>query len=278
MPDNAFITQPPADVAGWAALFDPAALPVLATTLAEVDDLRLNEDAVDARWIASAVGGDPLMVLKLLTHVARQRRGDDDRSDPETATEALVMLGIGPFFREFQALQSVQTQIDGQALDGFEAVLRRAHRAARFAVAFAAHRMDHDAAVIHEAALLHDFTEMLLWLRAPALAMAIQARQRQQPTLRTAEVQTELLHIDLIDLQQALMRLWRLPPLLVRISDDRHASDGQVRNVVLAMRVARHSARGWDNPALPDDVDEIAELLQLGVEPTLRLLREIDDA
>ena len=38
---------------------------------------------------------------------------------------------------------------------------------------FAAHRMDHDAAVLHEAALLHDFAELLLWVRAPALALEI---------------------------------------------------------------------------------------------------------
>ena len=40
--------------------------------------------------------------------------------------------------------------------------------------------------------------------------------------------------------------------------------------------VARHSVQGWDNPALPDDVEEIGHLLQLGTDPTLRLLREID--
>jgi hypothetical protein len=63
---------------------------------------------------------------------------------------------------------------------------------------------------------------------------------------------------------------------VVRISDDKHADSPQVRNVLLAIRVARHSAQGWDNPALPDDVAEIADLLHLGLEPTLRLLREID--
>jgi hypothetical protein len=51
-----------------------------------------------------------------------------------------------------------------------------------------------------------------------------------------------------------------------------------VRNVLLAIQVARHSAHGWDNPAIPDDLREIADLLQLGAEPTLRMLRELDDA
>jgi hypothetical protein len=50
-----------------------------------------------------------------------------------------------------------------------------------------------------------------------------------------------------------------------------------VRNVQLAIRVARHSALGWDNPALPDDVDEVAALLNLGIEPTLSLLHDLGD-
>jgi hypothetical protein len=41
--------------------------------------------------------------------------------------------------------------------------------------------------------------------------------------------------------------------------------------------VARHSSQGWDNAALPDDVRDIAELLQLSAGATMRLLREIDE-
>ena len=42
------------------------------------------------------------------------------------------------------------------------------------------------------------------------------------------------------------------------------------------MRVARHSAKGWDNAALPDDVADVARLLNLAPDAALRLLREID--
>ena len=72
------------------------------------------------------------------------------------------------------------------------------------------------------------------------------------------------------------MRAWHLPELLVQINDERHAETAQVRNVLLAVRLARHTARGWDNAALSDDVRDIAALLNLGEVPTLHLLREID--
>lgn len=276
----AVVSRAPPDLAGWVALFEPADLPVLAETAAALESLREVEDAVDAHLLADTVGGDPLLTLKLLAHLARLRRGRDG-GDIETVTEALVMLGIPPFFRAFGPQPAAEALLDGQpeALAGFEAVLRRSRRAARFAIGFAVHRMDHDAPLIHEAALLHDSAELLLWLRAPALALQIAARQRDDPALRSAAVQRELLHVELAQLLRALMGAWRLPETLVHLVADpaRCTETPPQRNVRLAVRVARHSAQGWDNPALPDDVAEVAQLLQLAPEPALRLLREIDD-
>ena len=274
----AFITQPPRDLAAWARRFDLAALPVLERTADAIEAMRENQDAVDAHLIAETIDSDPLMTLKVLGHVAKLRSGREG-GNIETATEALVMLGITPFFNTFDRQATVDDVLQDEpaALQGFRAVITRTRRAANFAMAFAVHRMDHDAAVIHEAALLHDFAEMLLWLHAPALALDIQQRQAIDPELRSADAQQAVLGIVLADLQQWLMRQWKLPELLVRITDQRQAEAAQVRNVLLAIRVARHSAAGWDNAALPDDVNEVADLLSLGVAPTWRLLRQIDE-
>jgi HD-like signal output (HDOD) protein len=265
------------DLQAWTAHFLAAPLPVLADTAEELESYRANEDAVDAHRLAEAVSADPLMSLKLLATWASVR-SQRSTGDPETVTAALVMLGISPFFRAFGPQTTVDEHLGGHpgALQGLDEVLRRARRSAAFALAFAVHRMDHDAQVIHAAAQLHDFAEMLLWLHAPALALQIAERQRLDPTLRSAIIQRELLHIELQDLQQALMRAWRLPELLVQISDERQSGSAQVRNVLLAVRLARHTAQGWDNPALPDDVRDIAALLNLGETPTLHLLQDID--
>lgn len=273
-----FITRAPRDVAAWSALFDLQRLPVLESTAAALEEMRVMEDGVDAHMLAEAIVSDPLMTLKLLAHVAHLRRGRDG-GEVETVTQALVMLGIPPFFRAFGPQQTPQAWLAGQpeALAGFEAVLSRSHRAARFAMGFAVHRMDHDAPVIHEAALLHDFAELLLWLHAPALALQIAGLQAADNTLRSAVAQQAVLNTDLAALQHALMLAWRLPSLLVRITDN-HSKEptSQVRNVLLAIAVARHSALGWDNAALPDDVRSVAALLHLSQDAALRLLREID--
>ena len=274
-----FIKQAPAGIAEWAACFDAAELPVLQSTSDAIEDMRVCEDAVDAHVLADVLSNDPLMTLKVLAHVARIRAGREG-TDPETMTAALVMLGIGPFFRDFGPQPTIEDQLADrpEALQGFCSVLDRSHRAARFALAFAVQRMDHDAAVIHQAALLHDFVDLLMWLRAPDLALNVAEQQMTDGSLRTAAVQIKVFKIELPDLQHVLMRQWHLPDLLVDIADDhRGAASAQARTVLLAIRLARHTASDWNNPALVDDVSDIAVLLNMGRQPTLDLLHDIDD-
>jgi len=276
--------RPPHDLAAWTACFRDAPIPVQAATAEELALLARAEAQrgdVDAHQLAEPVGRDPLMALKLMADVARltaTRRAPDSRGGPETVTAALVMMGVGPFFRAFEGTASVETLLAGQpqALERLRRVMRRAHRGANFALGFAVHRMDDDAPVLHLAALLHDFAEMLLWVHAPDLALQIRRAQQADPALRSATVQREVLHTTLPDLQQALMRAWHLPEPLVRIADDRHADHPSAKSVMLAIRVARHTANGWDNAALPDDIRDVARLLNLSEAAAAKVLQDLD--
>lgn len=270
------LTQPLRDLAAWTAYFRDAEIPVLAETAEALEALRLNEDRVDANSIGEMISGDPLMTLKVMAHVAAHR-SSRVVTDTETVTAALVLMGISPFFRAFGPQPTVEERLVDvpEALAGLTDTMRRAHRGANFALGFAVHRMDHDAAVIHAAALLHDFAELLLWCHAPALALRIREAQRADSTLRSSAAQLTVLNVELPDLQQSLMKTWRLPELLIRINDERHADDASVRTVMLAVRLARHTARGWDNAAIPDDVSDIATLLNLSTDATLQLVRGI---
>jgi len=267
----------PPDLGGWVALFRDAEIPVLAETADALELLRANEDAVDANSLGEMIATDPLMTLKVLAYAAAHR-SSRLLTDAETVTAALVLMGITPFFREFGPQATVEDKLAATpyALDGLQRVLRRADRAARFALGFAVHRLDPDAAVIHSAALLHDFAEMLLWIHAPELAHHIRQRQQADRHLRSAAAQKDVLHIELADLEQALMQAWRLPELLRHITNDKRANDPQVQCVKLAVRLARHTADGWDDEAVPDDLSEIAVLLNLSLDATLKLLHEFD--
>lgn len=271
------LQRPLSSLASWAGWFRDAEIPVLATTAEAIEAMRANEDEVDANALGEVIGADPLMTIKVLAHAGAHRHSRLV-TDAETVTAALLMMGIGPFFRAFEPQPTVEQRLADQpaALEGLNRVLHRAERAARFALGFAVHRMDQDTAAIHTAALLHDFVELLLWCHAPTLALALHARQVADPTLRSRDAQRAELGIELSELEHMLMKTWRLPELLVRMTDDRHARDPRVRTVMLALQVARHTTRGWNNAALPDDVAAIAELLNLAPTPTLSLLRDLD--
>ena len=260
----------------WFAHLLGADIPILASTAHELETLRGDQERVDANGLGELIARDPLMTLKVLAHAARSR-SPRVVTDVETVTAALVMMGIPPFFHAFGPQLVIEDALADrpEALAAVHRLLRRARRAANFALAFAAHRMDPDAPVIHAAALLHDFVEMLLWFHAPGLAMKIVAAQRADPSLRSSVAQRQVLNVELSDLQQSLMKAWRLPRLLIRISDDRHAEQADVRMVTLATRLARHTADGWENPAIPDDLDSIADLLNLSAAATLDLVRSI---
>ena len=264
------------DLEAWFSYFRAADIPVLGHTADALEALRLNEDEVDANGLGETIAGDPLMTLKLLAY-ASANRGTRVVTDVETVTSALVMMGISPFFSAFEPQPTVESWLvdDAEALRGLQETVRRAHRGANFALGFAVHRMDHDAAVIHAAALLHDFAEMLMWCHAPALTLQIRDAQRRDSTLRSNAVQRAVLNIELGDLQQALMKAWCLPALLIRVNDDRHAASPEVRTVMLAARLARHTSGGWNNASIPDDIVEIADLLNLSPAAALRLVHEI---
>lgn len=276
-PPSTRLTQPLPDLAAWVAWFRDADIAVMADTADTLEAMREREDDVDANLIGEMIAGDPLMTLKVMAYGATHRSARVV-TQPETVTSTLVMMGISPFFRAFGA-QPVLGDVladHPEALSGLNEVLRRASRAANFALSFAIHRLDPDAAVIHQAALLHDFAEMLLWCHAPDLALAIRNAQRADATLRSSTEQIKTLNVELLDLQHALMLEWRLPDLLVRITDDKQAQHPNVQCVMLGVRLARHTASGWDNAAIPDDVNDVARLLNLSADATLSLLRGLD--
>ena len=270
------MTHPLHDLDAWATYLRNADIPILADTAEALEALRANEDKTDANILGEMISSDPLMTLKVLAY-ASTHRSSRSVTDIETVTAAIVMMGITPFFKAFGQQSTIEDRLaaEPEALAGLYEALHRAHRGADFALGFAVHRMDPDAPVIHATALLHNFSELLMWCHAPALTLQIQAAQSADPTLRSGAAQLSVLNIELADLQQVLMKAWRLPDLMIRIADQRHAEQTNVKCVTLATHLARHTANGWDNPAIPDDIAQIATLLNLSPATALHLVQDI---
>jgi len=264
------------DLSAWVDHFRRVEIPVLGETSRALEAMRAQEDSADANSLGEMISNDPLMTLKVLAY-ASSHRARCVVTDTETVTATLVLMGITPFFHAFGPQPTVEERLAGvpEALAGLRAAVRRAHRGANFALGFAVHRMDPDAAVVHAVALMHEFADMLLWCHAPRLQLRIQAMQQADATLRSSIAQARVLNIEVAQLQAALMRDWRLPELLIQMTDGIHAENPNVRSIELAARLARHAARGWENPAVPDDIAAIAELLNLSIPAAWELVQDI---
>lgn len=266
------------DIDAWIAFFGQADLPVLRHSVNELARLGQDADNTNGRVLAGAILQDPLLTLRVLAYIEKHRR-QRQSTDITTIDRAIMMIGITPFFRDFQNLPVVEDRLKPhpQALLGLLKTVARARRSAHWAHDWAMQRRDMDVDEIMLATLLHDVAELMIWIFAPTLALQFRNAQIAQPNQRSAILQEEIYGVPLYQLKLALTEAWRLPSLLALLLDDRQAENPRVRNVKLAVDLARHTANGWTDPALPDDFKGIRDLLRINQEMLVRRL-DVDEA
>ncbi len=267
------IDTPFPDLDAWVAFFSQANIPVLRHTEHQLAGLRDNANKANARVISSVILHDPLMTLRVLAYI-EAKRSKSRNTDITTIERALMMIGMEPFFRDFQDLPLIEDQLKAQprALLGLLKVVTRARKAANWARDWAIYRHDLDVDEIVVATLLFDFTEIMMWCFAPKLALQFDEIKRADHTLRSIDVQAEVFNLPLHQIKLALAQAWHLPELLTTLMNQDNATHPRVKNVKLAVDLARHSANGWNDAALPDDYQAIGELLHLDGDALLRKL------
>jgi len=267
------------DINTWINFIRNTEIPVLKHTAREIARLKEDEENLSARAISSAVLNDPMMVFKVLSF-SQKHRGKKQLQDLVQADQAILMMGTTSFFNNLPPKVLVEDILKTNlpALMHLLRLIRRAHQAAHFASDWATHLADLHAEEVRTAALLHDLAEMLMWCFAPDRMNTIYAIQHADKTLRSAAVQQEVLGFKLLDLQKELVEAFQLPPLLLKLMQDSASNEQRVRNVTLAVNLARHSANGWDDAALPDDYRDVAELLRMDVAKVLRIVGVPEEA
>ncbi len=261
------------DITAWVDFISTAAIPVLKQTAREIARLQEDEDKLSARAITSTVLNDPMMVFRVLSY-SQKHKSKHQLQDLLQVEQAILMMGTTAFFRNLPPSTLVEDSLKNNlpALTHLLRLIRRAHRAAHFSADWATHLADLHAEEVRIAALLHDLSEMLMWCFAPDKMNTIHAMQQADKTLRSKAVQQDVLGFKLQDLQKELVEVFQLPPLLSKLMQDGASGEQRVRNVTLAVNLARHSANGWDDAALPDDYRDIAEFLRVDVDRVMRIL------
>jgi HD-like signal output (HDOD) protein len=258
---------------GWVDFLTGAEIPVLKQTARDLATLHEDENKISARGVAQVIAVDPMLTAKLLRYLQQHKRRSQT-SEVMQVEQALIMLGVEAFFTKIPAEPTVQDILKGQmdALIHLLHGVHRAHRASEYAYDWAVRLSDLHYEEVRIAALLHDLAEILMWCFAPQNMLKIRAIQQQDKSLRSRAVQEQVFGFALADLQKALVQKWELPELLLTLMDDANATQPRVRNVQLAVNLARHSANGWDDAALPDDYKDIGELLRAPAEQVMLMV------
>ena len=257
----------------WVAFLTQADIPVLKQTARDLAVLHEDQNKLSARSVASVIAVDPMMTVKLLRYL-QQNKHRSQTSEVSLVEQALIMMGVGAFYDKIPARPTVQEVMAGHmdAMVQLLHVIHRSHRASEYAYDWAVRLSDLHYEEIRIAALLRDLAEMLMWCFAPQEMLGIRVIQQQDKTLRSRAVQEQVLGFALIDLQKALVQKWELPELLLMLMDEASSTKPRVRNVALAVNLARHSANGWDDAALPDDYKDIGALLRIPAEQVMMML------
>lgn len=259
------IDFPFAGLAPWVAHFKDTEIPVLRHTVNQLQAMREDAENINTRKLATVIMHDPLMTLRVFCLMAEQR-SKRQLTDITTVERVLMMLGVGPFFRYCENLPVVEQQLKTypKAMLGLLQAIARSRHAAAWARDWSLLRQHPEFDEIALAALLHDFPEMLMWCFAPNIAINFKAQQKQNPTQRSVDLQRVEYGVALYEIKLALAECWHLPPLLIELIDPEKAESPNVRNVKLAVDLARHTANNWQNPAVRDDLDGIHSLINLG--------------
>jgi HD-like signal output (HDOD) protein len=258
----------------WVKLLGTVKTPVLKSTVDAIAQLRKNEDSVSGRELSNIVLRDPLMTLKVL-RFSQSRLTGRQPTEVTTVEHALMMHGLTSFFREMRDLVALETQLPHpKALDGALRVISRGVHAASFARNFSGLRHDMDTDEVVTSALLHDLAELLLWCTAPDTALQIEHMVSHHRGLRSASAQQACLGFNLVELQLALAREWKLPNLLLTLMDDAHATNARALTVSLSVALARHCASGWFDAALPSDLAAVQKLVNLPPEGLQRWINQ----
>lgn len=260
------MTTLPRTLLEWVAFLENQDVPVLRRTIRELDRLRPGAERVSASQLAVIILHDPLMTLKLLRLANTMRRGR--LSNEITSIEhAIMMLGVAPLFTHFSALVALEDMLAGdkQALASVLQVYSRSLHAAYQARQWAIQHQDIRVEEVYISALLHDMTNMMLWIYAPERAQAIRDTVRRE-RLYYGLVHEKAMGFSVADFRFSLAGAWRFPEMLAELVDCRNAGQPRAQGVLLAVSIAHLAERGWYGQQMEACLDAMADTLNLPLE------------
>jgi HD-like signal output (HDOD) protein len=238
-------------------------LPALRSTLNDLQGLARGLESVSVQSLAQIILRDPFMTVRTLC-LANQPRRSRLGSEVTTVEHALMLLGVTPLYRQLVTMPALEDAFVDRP-DDLHLIMRlisRARHGALQAREFALLRVDMRAEEVFIAAMLHGMGEILAWLRDPITsrkAERLAHKNRSEPEM----AQEEVLGFSFRALRRRLFSAWRLPELLIELTEDDNLSVARAHGVLLSVAIAHRAERGWHGSALQADYESLANLLKM---------------
>jgi HD-like signal output (HDOD) protein len=239
-------------------------------TLTQVRDLLLKS-SVNHNRLSGVISRDPGFSLHIL-----QRLNNLPNPPKEPVTKislAVPLLGMEVIEGASRTLPSLEDRLQGPPRRGLIDCYSRAAHAAIYAREIAGLKGWHEADTLYTAALLYDIGEMALWSATPETMREIQ-RSMTTGTPRESAAR-QILGFTLEELSVRLSRQWRLPQLIVDSQGIANSYQPKPLSVMLASAIARESSRGWHRSRTEDDIELLAEFLEMPHETTIARMHGI---
>lgn len=254
----------------WVRRLEGGPLPVLKRTLSLVRE-QLNSASVNHQRLAEIISRDPAFSL----HILRCLNSLPTRPKEPVAriSLALPLLGMGMLEQACRSLPVVEERLKGAARHGLLTCIGHSVHAALYAKAFAGMRGERNGDSLYTAALLHDIAEMALWNQAPEQMLEIkrlihQGEERDNAAMAVLECSFEALNLE-------LSRHWSLPELIATSQGLSNSYLPGPLTVMLAVALARESHLGWQRGRTLDDLELLAEFLDVPLESAAARLHRL---
>ncbi|MEW8026874.1 MAG: HDOD domain-containing protein [Candidatus Thiodiazotropha sp.] len=254
----------------WTRALSSEPLLVMQRTLTQVRDL-LRKSSVNHGRLSEAISRDPgfsLYVLRQINNLPNPPK------EPITKISlAVPLLGMDAIEQASRTLPSLEEKLKGPPRRGLIDCYSRAAHAAIYASNIAELRRWQEADSLYTAALLHDIGEMALWAVAPREMRAVQVKITQRTSRESAAQET--LGVTLEELSVQLSLKWQLPELVHDSQGLSNSFQPKPLSVMLASVLARESSLGWHHEKLHNDIELLAEFLEISHEEATAYLHRL---
>ena len=262
----------PASLHEWTEKLTSEAVPVLQSTIDELNALFADED-VNYRQLSSATLSDPGMVVNTI-RAANQEQGHHLHQSIHTVEHAFMKLGMErstQLHRQLPILENLLENRGEHIWAHVMGVYERSHHAAYQAMDLLKRLGEIEPAEVYVATFLTGLGEILVWLHEPEIASQVKGYMQNNDAASEAAEQA-VLGFTYAQLTRAIVEKTDLSPLLVQLLGREEIDNPRCLGILLAMRLAMLAERGWYRAEVIECLGDIAEFLRQPLELTIGII------